>query len=374
MFGKRFDLFRVFGITIRLDASWFLVAVLITWSLARGVFPRTQPGLSGATYWAMGAAGALGLFLSVLVHEFAHALVARRKGIPIRGITLFLFGGVAEMEAEPPSAKAEFLMAGAGPLMTLGVALLCAGLVYAGGTAWPRPAAGVLGYLTTINLVLAVFNLVPAFPLDGGRMLRAGLWHWKGDLRRATRIAAGIGSGFGLLLIGLGVIAIVTGNFIGGMWWVLIGMFVRSAAAASYQQVLLRQALEGEPVHRFMRTDPVTVPPSLSLETLVEDYIYRHHHELYPVTDDGRLAGCITTREVKAVPRSEWRQRTVASAAVACTPDTTVRPDTDAVEALAKMRRSGSSRLLVVEGERLVGLLTLKDLLGFFALKLDLET
>lgn len=373
MLGKPIDLFRLFGIMIRLDVSWFVVAALISWSLASGFFPTAVPGLAPTVYWAMGIIGALGLFISVLVHEFAHALVAQRKGIAMRGITLFLFGGVAEMDSEPPSARAEFLVAIAGPIATVLIAGLFFGAAAAGGTSWPRPVAAVLGYLTTINILLAVFNMVPAFPLDGGRVLRAALWHWKRDLRRATRITSGIGSAFGLILIGLGVFALITGSFLAGMWWALIGLFLRAAAAASYQQVLLRDALGGEPVRRFMRSELVTVPPSITLDAFVEDYLYRHHHKLYPVTDDGRLVGCITTREVKAVPRAEWGTRTVGSAAVACTPALTVAPDTDAVEALARMRRSGASRMLVTEGEQVVGILTLKDLLALLALKVDLE-
>jgi Zn-dependent protease/CBS domain-containing protein len=373
MFGKPIDLFRLFGIMIRLDVSWFVVAALISWSLASGFFPVAVPGLSASTYWAMGIIGALGLFLSVLIHEFAHALVAQRKGIAMRGITLFLFGGVAEMDSEPPSAKAEFLVAIAGPIATLLIAGFFFATAAAGATTWPRSVAAVLGYLTTINVLLAIFNMVPAFPLDGGRVLRAVLWHWKRDLRNATRITSGIGSAFGMILIGLGIFALITGSFLAGMWWALIGLFLRAAAAASYQQVLLRDALGGEPVRRFMRRELVSVSPSLSLESFVEDYIYRHHHKLYPVTDEGRLVGCITTREVKAIPRTEWATRTVGSVAVACTPATTVTPDTDAIDALARMRRSGASRLLVIDGEQVVGILTLKDLLALLALKLDLE-
>ena len=373
MFGKRIDLFRLFGITIRLDLSWFLLALLVTWTLAAGLFPAMVPGLTPGTYWAMGAGGALGLFLSILIHEYFHALVANRKGIPIRGITLFIFGGVAEMEAEPPSAKAEFLMAGAGPLGSVLVAAVCLVLARISATAMAAPGLAVIGYLGTINLLLAGFNLIPAFPLDGGRMLRAALWHRKKNLREATRIASRIGATFGLALIVLGVFAVISGNFIGGMWWFLIGMFVRSAAHASYQQVLLRHALEGEPVHRFLRSEPVTVPATLPLDRLVQDYVYRYHHKLFPVVENGRLTGCITTQQLKEIPREEWSARTVGGVATRCSADNTIRADVDALDALAKMRRSGASRLLVVDGEQLVGTLTLKDLLEFFALKLDLE-
>lgn len=374
MFGRPIDLFTLFGFRVRLDASWFILAVLVTWTLAAGLFPNVYEGLSTTTYWVMGVLGALGLFVSIVVHEFFHALVARRNAIPMRGITLFIFGGVAEMDAEPPSARAELLMAGAGPLASvlIGVGALALGALL--GDVLPVPVAGVIGYLGSINLLLAAFNLIPAFPLDGGRILRAGLWHWKRDLRRATRIASRIGSGFGLALILLGVLRVIgAGDFIGGMWWFLIGMFLRGAANASYQQVLLRQALEGEPVRRFMKPDPVAVPATLPVGEFVEDYVYRHHHKLFPVVENGQLTGCVTTQQVKAVPREEWQTRHVRDIATSCVPDNTVTPDMDALEALARMRRTGASRLLVAEGERLIGILTLKDLLEFFALKVDLE-
>ena len=254
--------------------------------------------------------------------------------------------------------------------------LVISGLGYlalALGDDWTTAVRGVVWYLAYINLILAIFNCVPAFPLDGGRMLRAALWHFRHDLRRATRTASGIGRGFGLLLIALGVLAVINAEIVGGIWFILIGMFVRNAAAASYQQVLLRQALEGESVRRFMHTDLIRVPASISVQELVDDFIYRYHHKLYPIVDDGRLEGCVTTDQVKAVPRAEWGSRSVAEIATTCSPDVTVGPDADALAALAKMRRSGRSRLLVVDGQQLLGILTLRDLLDFFALKVDLE-
>lgn len=374
MFGKTFDLFTIFGFKIRLDVSWFVVAVLITWSLAAGVFPQLSPGLSTTAYWIMGAAGALLLFASVVAHELSHALVARRFGIEMKGITLFIFGGVAEMSDEPPSPKAEFWVAIAGPIASVGVAAA----FYAFVTAATLPAAvrAVVGYLAGINLILAVFNLIPAFPLDGGRILRSALWHWKGSLRWATRITSAIGAGFGYLLIGLGVLQLVVGGpgaFVSAMWMALIGLFLRSAAQMSYQQLLLRRVLEGEPVGRFMHRDPVCVPRHLSVEELVSDYVYRHHYKLYPVVDDGRLVGCVTTRRVKELPREEWGRTSVGVLADECTAENSIAPDADAMDALSRMSRGRASRLMVVDAGRLVGIITLKDLLEFFSLKIELE-
>lgn len=373
MFGKRIDLFRLFGFPVRLDVSWFIVAVLIAWSLAVGLFPVRNPGLPPRTYWVMGIVGSLALFASIVAHEFSHAMVARREGIPIRGITLFIFGGVSEMTEEPPNARAELLMAAAGPLASVLIGALCAAIASVGRAAWPVEVSGVIGYLAYINLVLAGFNLLPAFPLDGGRIFRALLWKWKNDWRWATRIASRVGSGFSTAFVVLGVVSVVWGNFIGGIWWFLIGMFLRQASTASYEQVLLRRALEGEPVRRFMTETPVTVPAGLSIAELVEGYIYRYHHKVFPVTDDGRLLGCITTQQVKSVPREEWGRQTVGTLAQRCGPGNSVTPDTDAMQALAVMRRTSQPRLMVVADGRLAGIVTLKDLLHFFALKVELD-
>lgn len=374
MFGKRYDLFTLFGFKIRIDLSWFIIAILITWSLAEGFFPFYYEGLSSATYWWMGAAGALGLFGSIVLHELSHAVVARRYGLRMKGITLFIFGGVAEMQDEPPSPKVEFMVAIAGPIASILIGAAFFGLYRIGQfTGWPGAANGVLAYLAIINVVLVGFNLVPAFPLDGGRVLRSVLWHWKNNLRWATRVTTQFGSGFGIALIVLGLFSVISGNFLGGMWWFLIGMFLRGAAQMSYQQVLLRQALEGEPVSRFMKAEPVTVPAHISLQELVDDYIYKHHFKMFPVVDDGKLRGSISTRQVKGVPREEWARQTVETLVEPCSQENTVRPETDAMKALEKLNQTGASRLLVVDGTRLVGIIALKDLMKFLSLKVELE-
>ncbi len=375
MFGRRIELFRLFGFAIRLDLSWFVVVALISWSLAVSVFPPLYPDLAAAVYWTMGVAGALGLFASVVLHELAHALVARRYRLTIRGITLFIFGGVAEMESEPPSAEAEFMVAVAGPLASIVVGASCLGLGgLAAAAGWSTAFTGVLVHLAWLNFLLVAFNMIPAFPLDGGRVLRSALWKWKSDLRWATRVTTGIGSGFGLALIFLGVLRLVAQqDFVGGLWMLLIGLFLRNAAQIAYRQLVVRRTLEGEPVRRFMQADPIVVSRAMSVAELVENYIYRFHHKLYPVVDDGRLLGCVTTRAVKQLPRDEWERQSVNAILEQCSPDNTVAPDTDAIEALSRMSRTGQSRLMVVDGDRLVGIIALKDLLKFLALKVELE-
>jgi Zn-dependent protease/predicted transcriptional regulator len=374
MFGKRIKLFKLLGFQVNVDLSWIIIAVLIAWSLSTGLFPFHYTNLSTRTYWLMGTIGAIGFFLSIIVHELSHSLVARKYGMPMKGITLFIFGGVAEMGDEPPSPAAEFMMAVVGPLSSIVVALMFYGIYAAGQGSLPPPVTGVVKYLAWINGILAGFNLVPAFPLDGGRLLRSILWGIKGNLRQATRIASRIGSAFGVFLIVVGFLNIIRGNFVGGMWWFLIGMFVQGAAKASYQQLLTRKALEGEPLRRFMNSDPVTVPASVSVDQLVEDYIYRYHYKMFPVVENGgRLIGCVTTKQVKELSREEWDQKKVGDIARDCSEDNSIKPDADAVEALSGMRRNGASRMMVVDEGKLVGIISLKDMVKWLSLKMDLE-
>jgi len=321
----------------------------------------------------MGAIGAIGLFISIILHEFSHSIAARRYGMPMKGITLFIFGGVAEMGEEPPSAKAEFWIAIVGPLSSIAMALVFYGLYRLGVYVhWPAPVNGVIAYLAMINGLLAAFNLVPAFPLDGGRILRSALWGWNKNLRRATRISAAIGGGFGIFLIILGLLRVLTGNFIGGMWFFLIGMFIQSAAKMSYQQLITRKALEGEPLKRFMNTNPVVVPASATVAELVEDYVYRLHFKMFPVVNQ-KLLGCVTTKQIKDVPRQKWPQITAGELAQKCNSENTISPQKDAIQALSQMRRNNASRLMVVENDKLVGIIALKDMLEFLALKIELD-
>lgn len=375
MFGKRIQLFKLFGFSVNIDVSWFILAIFIIWTLAVSVFPESFAGFSKTTYLLMGIAGAIGLFVSIVFHEFCHSLVARRFGLPMRGITLFIFGGVAEMLEEPNRPRTEFLMAIAGPVSSV---LLAMGLYFVRllgqRLAFPEPVNSVIEYLMLLNLVLAIFNLLPAFPLDGGRVLRSILWAIKGNLRWATSIASQLGSGFGLFLIVMGVFRIIMGyGFVGGVWSALIGMFIRNASQMSYKQLLVRGALGGEEIWHFMKTDCVTVPPSITIEQLVNDYFYKYHFKMFPVSDGQLLLGCIQSDQVKQMPREQWGMTTVGQIVKPCSPENTISPQTDAVRALSTMSRTGNSRLLVVDAGRLVGIVTLKDMLGFLDLKIDLE-
>ncbi len=370
----RIRLFSLFGFDVWVDASWLLLAGLISWTLAEAVFPQIAPHLAPATYWWMAAATTIGLMFSIVFHEMAHSLVARRYGMPIRGITLFIFGGVAEMESEPPSPKSELFMAAAGPLASLLLSAAFFSLVALAGAAnGPDAIHGTLWYLGYINGILALFNLVPAFPLDGGRVLRAALWMWRGDLAWATRIAAGAGNLFGIVLIVLGVVDVMTGDFIGGMWRFLIGMFLRSAAQAGYQEAVARTALEGVPIFQVMNREPIAVGPDVSVAAFIEDFVYRHHHRLFPVSRQGLLAGYVGTEQAAKIDRSAWPVTPVEQIMVPCKAEDIVAPEADALAALAQMRRSGRGRLWVVEQGRLVGILSLHDMLELLSARLELE-
>lgn len=385
MFGRGFNIGTLFGLRIRIDYSWFVIAALLAWSLSVQYFPALVENMGGllglesgeevgaSTYWLLGILGTAGLFLSVLLHELSHALMARRFGIGMRGITLFIFGGVAEMDDEPPSPRAEFEVAIAGPILSFILGFLFLGvLVFNAVWVVPLEIVALASLLAWMNVTLALFNLIPAFPLDGGRILRAAVWHFKKDLPFATRVTSRIGSGFGIFLIVVGVFLVVGGAW-SGLWYVLIGLFVRHAARMSYRQVLLRRSLQGEVVARFMREDPITVPRILSARELVEHYVYKHHFKMFPVVDEDRLVGCVTTGDVKGLDADEWDSTTVGAIAEGCSPKNSVPPDRDAMEALSLMSREDLSRLLVVEDGRLRGVLNLKDLLDFLSLKMELE-
>lgn len=380
MFGTRWRILRLRGIPVYVDISWLLILALITMSLAESFpalqlryYPDTEL-LPPAVYWGMGLIAALSFFLCVLLHEFGHSLVGRAEGMPIRGITLFLFGGVSELGDEPASARTEFLMAIAGPLVSLFLGIVLGILASVGYTlAWPPPVVLILGYLSSINLLLLVFNLIPAFPLDGGRVLRSILWGISGNLRSATYWSALFGRLFAWVLIAIGVTQFVFGNWWGGIWTGLIGLFLHNAANSGYQQMLVRQALQGAPVRTFMNTHPVVVPPSLDLRHLVEDYVYRHHHKAFPVVSGDHLEGLVDTSSLMQVPRGEWDRHTVGEVMRHDLDRFTIAPDADAYQALAKIQQTAVPRLLVTDGDHLLGMVGLKDLMKFLNLRMELE-
>lgn len=378
MFGRQLKLFTLLGFEIKVDFSWVFLAALIIWSLGTQYFPLVYEGFDQRTYWIMGVAGAFGLFFSIIFHELAHSIVARAFGMRIKGITLFIFGGVAELEDEPPSAVAEFLVAIAGPISSLFLAWSAFRLVEIGSPGEDpvaTPALAVIGYLGLVNLILAIFNMLPAFPLDGGRAFRAALWWWSGSMRRATLTAARVGSFFGLLFIVLGIYSVLfLDNIVGGMWWILIGMFLRGAAGAARVTETTRTYMQGEPIARFMIRDPITVPPDLDLQSVVDDFIYHHFHDVYPVTDDeGMALGLLHTKDVNKVKPGQLSQTHVRDIMEPLGASNMVAPGLDAMLAINLMNRTGNARMLVVNHGYLVGIVTLRDMLRLLELKMDLD-
>jgi Zn-dependent protease/CBS domain-containing protein len=351
---------RIAGIRISINWSWLVVVVLIVWTLASSIFPAQNEGLSDGTYLAMAIAAAFLFFASLLLHELGHAIQARREGMEIDGITLWLFGGVAAFKGMFPSAGAEFRIAIAGPLVTLVLGIGFLGLA----VSMPMTAAvdGVLAWLGITNVMLLVFNLLPALPLDGGRVLRSALWAARGDFGWATRIAAGIGRGFGFLFIAGGLALLIFANAFSGAWLAFIGWFLLGAASAEARYLAAREALDGLHVRDLMVRDPASVPPTLPIGRFMDDVVRDRRYTTYPVVEDGRAVGLIPFRCLAEVPRSQWDERTVADCMLRGDDVARLDPDDDLVDALAELSERGVGRGLVVDGDRLLGLLSVSDL------------
>ena len=370
---KGLRLFRVLGIQISANYTWFIVFGLIAWSLASSYFPFHYPGLSRSAHWVMGFLGAVFLFLSVLIHEITHSTIAKREGIEVKEITLFIFGGVSQLTKEPEDPLKELKVAIGGPLSSI----ILAFLFWIASKITSRTPdfilyTGLLSYLAFINLSLAVFNLIPGFPLDGGRVLRAIYWKRTGSLRRATRIATEAGKWFGVGIILLGLLLVLTGNLIGGFWFVIIGMFLRSSAEGGYQQVVMKRALEGVKVKELMSQGVIAVQPSLRIDRLVEDFYLTHNHITYPVAEKERIVGIVTLKRVKEVPREKWTEKVVQEVMIPIREEIMLDPDGNAADALQKMIRSGEGRLPVVEDGKPVGMVTRRDILNLLEIKTDL--
>lgn len=370
--------FRFFGFDVRVHKSWLFIGILLIWTLAKTVFPQMIPGLEKDVYWRMGGIGLVLIILSILAHEVAHAVIAQHYGMPIAGITLFVFGGVAEMKGPPSHPKGEFLMAVAGPLMSaiLGIFFWANGVFYenslSGGV--PSPVTAMLAYLGYLNILLAVFNMVPAFPLDGGRALRAALWHFKGSLVKATRIASEGGTAFAYGMIAWGLYQIMHENFVSGIWWGLLGFFVHAAGEYALNETQSRSILAGKPVIDFMRKNPVAVSPDISISSLVDDYVYSYYHKNFPVVDHGRLVGIVSLDSVLMIDRKRWQWLRVATVMEPVSAGNTIAPDTDAAQALELMRKTNKRRLLVTAESELVGVLSLQDMVDYLSITLKLDS
>jgi Zn-dependent protease/CBS domain-containing protein len=362
---------RFAGIQVGVNWSWFVVFALIVWTLYVTIFPTQNPGLEDATYAAMAVVAAILFFLSLLAHEYGHALVARREGMEIDGITLWLFGGVAKFKGMFPSAGAEFRIAVAGPLVSLFLGVAFVLLAWLGDL--PAAVDGVLAWLGYINLVLLVFNLLPALPLDGGRILRSALWGGRGSFAWATHVAASIGRAFGYLFILGGLFLLIFHGIFSGAWLAFIGWFLLMAAGAEDRFLATRQALDGLRVRDLMVREPVTTRADVTLGEFMDDLVWNRRYTTYPVVEDGRAIGLLPFRCVAAVPRSEWDARRVRDCMLARDRVPVVSAEDDLVDAAAELSEGDIRRALVLDADRLVGLLSMTDVARALALRRQLR-
>jgi len=358
-----FRLGSIFGFEIRIDFSWFIILFLIVWSFSFAVFPAQVPGHTQAVYLIMGVSGALLFFASLLAHEIAHSLVARRRGIEVEGITLFVFGGMARTRSEAKSPGDEFVIAGVGPLASVALAGLLWLIAWLGdGAGVPPVITVVLAYLAWLNLLLAVFNMLPGFPLDGGRVFRAIAWRITGSLERATRLATGGGKALGLLLAGMGIFMAFRVDVVGGLWLVFIGWYLRTAAVASYQQHRLRDVLTDVRAEQTMSPSPETVPHDMTLQQLMDDVFMRSRYVAFPVMENQAPVGLVTLHQLREVPRDSWGYVPVREVMLPIEPGLVVAPDDVVTTVIDRLQSSPARRVLVMQDGRLVGIISARDI------------
>jgi Zn-dependent protease/CBS domain-containing protein len=370
---KAFKVLTISGIEISVHYTWFIVFALVTYSLAVSYFPMLIKGESPITYWLMGGVSALLLFISVLLHELSHSLVAKKEKLGVDKIVLFLFGGVSEITEEPKNAKDEFRMAIAGPLSSFALAIafwfLWLVVLKPLGSAI---LSSIFWYLAVINLMLGVFNLLPGFPLDGGRVLRAYWWNKSKNLTKATLVATNAGKGLSILMMVLGGFELLLGYFVGGMWFIFIGLFLRQAAESGYQRVLIRDILSGMKVKELMSSNVVCVSSDLSIYDLVDEFFLKHRFISYPVCEKGKLLGIVTLNSVKQIPRERWKEEKTKVATQGVPQNFILHPEDDAVEALEKIITSDLGKLPVVKDGEIVGILSRRDVMNLLTIKTDL--
>lgn len=371
---QSFKLLTVFDIPIEINYTWFIILGLVVFTLARGYFPATNPELSPLAHWLMAVAAAFLLFASLLAHELSHSVVAMRNNLPIQGITLFVFGGVAHLKEEPSSPAVEFKMAIAGPAMSFSIALFFFALTQAlYNLGISDSILAITNYLFIINLVVGLFNLIPGFPLDGGRVLRAALWSYLKDIRKATAVASAFGKGFALFLIAAGLLYLFTGVVISGIWLIFIGLFLMEAAESSYRQVMMRKVMTGVHVEDIMTRNVVTVPANLSLNRLVDEYFFRFRYASFPVVEDDTLLGLVTFHSVKEIEREKWPRISVREVMIPLSSQMTTRKDVEITVALTKMAGAGLGRLIVVEDSKMIGILSQRDIMRLFEFKSEIN-
>lgn len=356
----------VMGIPMRVHFSWFIIFGLITWSLSTHYFPKAAPDLPLAAYWIKGTLAALLLFASVAFHELSHSYVARKYHIPITSITLFIFGGVSQLKGEPPHPKAEFRMAIAGPVSSF---LLSALFFLIAINTMGGPKA-LFSYLAQINFILGVFNLIPGFPMDGGRILRSVLWSRTKDYYYATKKASNFGQRIALFFLFFGLFLLFTGSS-GGLWLLLIGWFLYMAAQSSSQEATLQEVLSGIKVKEVMARDIVTINSSIPIDEAVDKYFLRYGYGYggFPVMDDGKFLGIVTLKEIKDIPRKDWSKVKVSDILVPHNKKWEITPDSDVMRALELMIKEDKGRIIVMENDKVVDLITRNGIARYLQIK-----
>lgn len=362
------------GIDIKINLSWLIIVVFLTASLAVGWFPVATPGFAPWLYWLTGVVVTLLFFASVLAHELAHSLVARWRGIPVKSITLFLFGGVSNLEREPPSAGAEFQMAFVGPLTSLIIGVVLSLVALAGrALIWPSLLVAALTYLGLGNIGLGIFNLIPGFPMDGGRILRSILWKATGSLRQATRWAATVGQVVAFLFIFAGIWMFFTGAWISGVWIGLIGLFILQAARSQHAQAQMETMLANATVREFMTPPPPPATPDLTLQQVVDDYVLRAGQRTIPVVEQGRLVGIVALRDIRQTPRERWSSMMVRQVMIPRSSLKTMQPDQPMRAALDVLTQARLTQLPVVSRhDELIGMLDLSAIVERLQMERDL--
>jgi Zn-dependent protease len=355
--------FKVGGVEVNFHYSWFIIFALITWSLAVNYLPGQYPEQTHLFYWVVGVTSATSLFLSVLIHEVSHSIVARRSGMGIRRITLHFFGGVAEIEEEARTPEVEFKMAAAGPLSSLALAVILMVIWrFALASDLTLGIRATLRYASYINFMLAAFNMIPAFPMDGGRVLRAFLWKRSGNLLSSTRTASRVSQAFSFLLMFLGISDIMLGSMFNGLWLLLIGLFIKRSSEANMDATLISETLEGVKVGDLMTREVHTVEPSITIQQLVDEYFMSYKHGGFPIVSGGRLLGLVTGHDVQLVVRERWDKVTVEDIMKPQEELIVVIPEDTASDALVLMSKWEVGRLPVMKDDRLVGIVTRSDI------------
>jgi Zn-dependent protease/predicted transcriptional regulator len=365
---------RIRGIDIAINWSWLIIFVLFTFSLAEFFYPTVYPDWSPGTRWIVAAISTVLLFVSVMIHELSHSFVAQAEGIPVSSITLFIFGGVSNIRREPPTARGELAMAAAGPAASLVIGVACYALLFVAGDALPSSIDGVLTALGFYNVALAIFNMIPGFPLDGGRVLRAVIWGLTGSFTTATNIAVTIGHIVAYIFIFGGLLLALSGAFLSGLWIAFIGWFLNTAASSSQRQAALESSLRGVTVGDVMRSPPIEVPYDASLRDVVDHYVLAENVRAVPVVaDHDHLVGLVTVDEVRRFPRDEWTSIRAVDAMLPVDKLTTATPDEALIQALRDLSETDSDELPVVTNGDLVGVLTRNDVMRFIQVRNDLN-